>query len=561
MRAHFWLLGGALLLVGGIWAPSPSLAQATPRSEKSTGKTGQDSGNAKSTGAGANQAAPETTGAEITLATTSPLDTLDPHLIADNGRTITQLKFYDALFRWQSSPVRVVPWLAQSYTRSEDGKILRFSLRQGAIFHDGSPVKASDVVYSVERMFALKQGVAPLLAGLLNPGSTKAIDDHTVEFSLSRPSTLFLKLLPSIYIVNAALLKSHEVNNDWGKGWLARNDAGSGNYELVSFNPENSLVTRRFAGHWNKDWAKSPVETVSVRPITDPDQALDELLKGDIQILDGAMLPYQVARVRESKTAKLLTDTSAQRIFVGLINASREPYTTAAGRSLLTQAFDYNAFVTATLGQAGKRIAMPLPPTLTSQDNTAASNFQKLDLDAARAALAKMKTPIRDVTIGAILGDLHSERAATILAQGLLKIGIQPHIMTESWPTVAARMQSDKQMYDVLFLWQGARYLDPNNWVGELYDCDLFGKGNSSWYCNKEVDGILKEARNATVSKARNAGYEKAAQLVAQDNAGLFIAAARNTAAQARTLHDLQFSPTGESFELRRVSVENQKGK
>ena len=54
-------------------------------------------------------------------------------------------------------------------------------------------------------------------------------------------------------------------------------------------------------------------------------------------------------------------------------------------------------------------------------------------------------------------------------------------------------MRDDKQMYDVLFLWKSATYADPNNWVGEMYDCDQLGLRNSSWYCNREVDAKIDE--------------------------------------------------------------------
>jgi ABC-type transport system substrate-binding protein len=491
----------------------------------------------------------------LVIATGTFYDTLDPHLQLETTRSLMQLNFYDALYRWQNGPVRVSPWLAQSYTLSEDGKVFRFSLRKGARFHDGAEVTANDVVYSIERILALKRGAAPLLAGLVNPGSTKAVDAHTVEFSLSRPSPLFLTLLPAVQIVNSALLKSNEVNNDWGRAWLQQNEAGSGAFRLKEFIAGTGLTAERVADYWNGGWGRKPPEIVEVRTSIDTDAALDSLIKGDVQIVDAQLLPYQKKLVRAAREVNLVEDESP-RIFVGLIHAGREPMKALAVRQILTQAFDYDAFVHSTLGPGSRRVAMPLPPRFISAGRNAEVGSQSFDLEAARGGLAKLKAPLREITIGAILGDVDSERAAGIMAQGLIRIGVPTRIVTEPWPVVSSRMHNERQMYDMLFLWQGARYLDANNWIGEMYDCDLVGSGNSSWYCNKDVDRLLKEARTATDSKVSARKFEEAAAKVAQDAGGLFIATGPASAAYQRRIRGLRFTPTGETFELRSLSLE-----
>ncbi len=563
MRARRWLAQGMALLFGAVLIPAgPAQVLAQGAAERSGNTSGNEAGEdqkqlqgkAREGGAASDGVATPVAN-RLIIATSTSFDTLDPHVVLDTSRTTPQLNFYDALFRWQDNPVRVAPWLAQSYTLSEDGKVFRFTLRKDVRFHDGTEIKASDVVYSVERILALKRGVAPLLAGLVNPGSTKAIDASTVEFSLSRPSSLFLTLLPSVQVVNAALLKSHEVNNDWGRAWLASNEAGSGPYQLVRFNSGSNFVARRSETYWSNTWGRKPIDEIEIRTLFDPDVAIDKLIKGEIHVVDGPLLPHHKRRVRAAKEVALLED-EAPRIFVGLLNSARETLKTPGVRQIIGQAFDYDAFMRSALGAGSTRIALPLPPAFVSPALAAATVSQQLDLEAAKGALAKLKTPIRDLTIGAILGDPHSERAAALMAQGLLRLGIQPRIITEPWPAVAQRMTDEKQMYDILFLWQGARYLDANNWVGEMYDCDLLGAGNSSWYCNKDVDVLLKEARTSADAKARSAGYEKAAAKVAQDSGGLFIASSRATAAFARRLKGLRFAPIGETFELRMLSME-----
>lgn len=488
----------------------------------------------------------------LVIANSSPIDTLDPHANFDTRRASLRLQLYDGLFRWQGSPLRIAPWLAQSYTVSEDGRTFRFTLRKNANFHDGREIHASDVVYSIERILALKRGVASLLSGLVSPGSTKAIDAQTVEFSLSRASPLFLTLLPELSIVNAELLKANEINNDWGRAWLQNNDAGSGSYSFSRRTPVGSVIANRFAGHWNTAWPERPIEEVEWRPMLDPEARIAALTRGDVQILQGTYLPDDLNRLRQAKAAAFLVSENP-RVFVGLLQSAREPMKLPAFRKILAQVFDANWFIRSTLGEDATPISIPVPPSLASPPaGLVAPSF---DPATARDALAKLKLQTKELTIGAIAGDPHSQRAALIMLEGLDKIGIPAQIVSEPWPAVAERMRDEKRMYDILFLWRGARYLDANNWIGEMFNCDLFGAGNASWYCNRDADKLIKEAQGAVDAKVRKQGYEKAAAMLAEDYAGIFIASAKRPVVHSKSVKGLQLSPVGEALEIRAATI------
>src|SRR5882757_5085462 len=151
-------------------------------------------------------------GGKFVYANNSPYDNLDPHTIFDTARAATRFNLYDGLYRWVDNPPKMIPWLAESHSVSEDSHADTFRLRPGAKFHDGKPVTAEDVVYSVERIIALKKGVASLYLDAIKPGSTKALDAHTVIFNLAQPSAIFLTTVPDILIVNSALVKANEKN-------------------------------------------------------------------------------------------------------------------------------------------------------------------------------------------------------------------------------------------------------------------------------------------------------------------------------------------------------------
>src|SRR5262249_62085593 len=125
-------------------------------------------------------------------ANNSGYDNLDPHAIFDVGRAASRINFYDGLYRWVDNPPKMIPWLAESYTSSPDGKTWTFKLKKGVKFHDGSEFTADDVIYSLERMLAMKKRALSLFLPIIEPGSTKAPDKYTVLYTSKKQHELSL---------------------------------------------------------------------------------------------------------------------------------------------------------------------------------------------------------------------------------------------------------------------------------------------------------------------------------------------------------------------------------
>ncbi len=89
----------------------------------------------------------------------------------------------------------LVPDLASGYTVSEDGKTYTFTLRNDATFHDGTPVTANDVLFTVDHIknkgLPTKSPLAPNFLGV----TATSTDPHTVIFTLEQPYAAFLESL------------------------------------------------------------------------------------------------------------------------------------------------------------------------------------------------------------------------------------------------------------------------------------------------------------------------------------------------------------------------------
>jgi peptide/nickel transport system substrate-binding protein len=152
--------------------------------------------------------------------------------------------------RWVDNPPKLELWLAEKIDIAPDGVTYTVTLKPGAKFLDGATVTADDVVFSIERILAMKQGAYGLFKGVIDPGKTKALDARTVQFTLNQPYAVFTSILAELWVVNSKLVRANEKAGDWGAAWLARNEAGSGGYKLRRYDPAIGFQADRFDGHF-----------------------------------------------------------------------------------------------------------------------------------------------------------------------------------------------------------------------------------------------------------------------------------------------------------------------
>ena len=482
-------------------------------------------------------------------ANNSGYDNLDPHVVFDVGRAASRINFYDGLLRWVDNPPKLIPWLTESYTSSPDGKSWTFKLRQGVKFHDGSEMTADDVVYSIERMLATKKGASSLFLPIIDPGSTKAPDKYTIVFTLKAPSAIFLATVPEILVVNSKLVKKNEKDGDWGQAWLAKNVASTGSYKLKRYDPAIGFVGERFKEHfagWEKD--KKVFDEIEFRTVLETNTRVQALIKGDIQGTDG-YLPYdQILRLKQAPNVQILEQES-MRVFYFNIHNGRAPLDDVHFRRALAYAFDYDGFIKDILKGAVVRNAGPNPNNLwgVPQDLKAYT----YDLEKAKAELAQVKAPIRPITIGTLAGFSETEQAATLLQNGAAKIGIDIKIESAPWPVIQSRMQDREKNYDMVPLWKSTYYVDPNNWVGEMYGSRYIGTRNTSYINDPEMDQWIDEALAISDQDKRRALYEKADAKAVDQAMGIYVYNTRWYGPYAANVGGIRFSPIGSGQDMR----------
>lgn len=480
-------------------------------------------------------------------ANNSAYDTLDPHTVFDVARVAVRLNFYDGLYRWVDNPPKLIPWLALDHEVSDDGLTYTFRLREGAKFHDGSLVTADDVVYSTERLLALKKGAGALFQPILDPGSTRAIDEHTVEFKLKEPSAIFPSIVTEIHVVNSDLVKEHEKDGDWGQEWLAQNVAGSGSYMLKRYDPAIGFIGERFPEHF-AGWGEKYFDEIEFRTVLETNTRVLGLTRGDYHGLDGYLAPDQIARLREAENVKILEEES-MRVFHFAIHNERPPLNDVNFRKALAHAFDYDGFINDIMQGTVVRNPTIIPNIMWGAPKDVEG--YEFDLEKAKEYLAKVKEPLRPITIGTLAGFSETEQAATLLQNALAKIGVEAKIESAPWPVVSSRMRDPEQMYDMVPYWKSTYYADPNNWLGELYGSRYIPTRNVSSYRNPEVDKRIERALVITDQEERQRLNEEAARIVYDDAAGIWIYNTKWFGPYAEKVQGIRFSPIGNGQDMR----------
>jgi peptide/nickel transport system substrate-binding protein len=128
----------------------------------------------------------------VALTETTQGEGLDPALSNVTSMYVRDSAMYETLVYLDPDGWQLKPMLAESWESNSKLDTWQFKLRKGVTFHNGKPLTAEDVVYSVGRLLDSKSGsqAQSRLVISMKPDSLKAVGDDTVEIRLTRPDSL-----------------------------------------------------------------------------------------------------------------------------------------------------------------------------------------------------------------------------------------------------------------------------------------------------------------------------------------------------------------------------------
>jgi ABC-type transport system substrate-binding protein len=446
---------------------------------------------------------------------------LDPALAGNVSTTFILRQVYRGLMSYDDE-LRPRPELASEVDVSDDGLTYTFRLRDGVTFHDGRPVDAADVVYSLNRAVSpataegdltqlsgpaflsdiagfaeVVEGAATELAGLTAP------DQRTVRIALSEPRSTFLMKLAG---TPASIVDSAQIERD-ASWWVRPN--GSGPFRVERWTPGESLELSAFDGYV----AGPPlVDEVYIRLGASALQSFNLYQTGQIDIDTLSLGAIDRALAEEGGYRDQVHEAPSFALGFIAFRTDHPPFDDPEIRRAVQLAFPRDKIASVALDGYVDAPAGLIPPGMLRRDWPA--ELPPFDLEEAREAIERSRYGSAE-RVPPITVDVSGYAGAIALRELLERdLGLTVEVVDHQWEEFAAGLRAGE--YTAFELYWSADYPDPAGILASLFHSE--SPDNYTGYANAEVDALLDEAARTDRAEERAPLYERAQQLVLDDH-------------------------------------------
>jgi peptide/nickel transport system substrate-binding protein len=370
--------------------------------------------------------------------------------------------------------------LAEKWSLADDKKTYTFTLRDGLKFSDGSPLKASDVKFSLERLRDTKDSVMGAMYKVI--ADIKTPDDKTVVITTSAPSA---PLLSTLAMFAASILPEKVVKEEGDE--FGTKPVGAGAFKLETWAHGEKVVLVRNPNYWEASRVK--LDKVEWLYVPDDNTRILKLQAGEV---DAAIfVPFNmVAQLKQDANIQVHLDPSSREDFL-LLNEQHKPLDDVRVRQAICMAIDREAIVKAVLFGNGKvaNSFIPAGALYYNADNPTC----KYDPEAAKKLLADAGAANLSFKFLIDSGNSVNDQTAVLIKDNLSKIGVNADIVKEEsgqeWDSTVA---GD---YDLSIEYWTNDIIDPD----EKATFSLYGKDdNRSYYTaynNPKVTELIDQGR------------------------------------------------------------------
>ena len=378
----------------------------------------------------------------VTGATINTLDTTMPGATRESFGL--SMNVYDRLFsfgrkkfgdNWVFDAETIRGELAKGYAISDDKRTITITLRPDATWHDGSPVTAEDVKWSLDRAVSAKSLAPPQMStgSLTSADQFKIVDAHTLTVSLDKPDRLALANLcvPYAIMINSKLARQHATEADpWAMEWLKTNTAASGAYVVESHKPgENTILRRNEAWRGAADGALPFFRRVIVQTVPEPATRANLVERGDAD-LSIDLAASDVQAMEQAGRTKIASIPQTNGFTHITLNTQMAPFDNVKVRQAVAAALPYDDMFKAAIFGRGRKLYgaewSGTPPDAKFPQPMPVST----DLAHAKQLLAEAGLPNGFSTTFAFSTgqSATAEPLAALVKESLGKVGIQVDI-------------------------------------------------------------------------------------------------------------------------------------
>ncbi|MCL2900219.1 oligopeptide ABC transporter substrate-binding protein OppA [Brenneria tiliae] len=454
------------------------------------------------------------------------VSSLDPHKIEGVPEANVARDLYEGLVISDANG-HPIPGVAASWD-SKDFKVWTFHLRKDARWSNGEPVTAQDFVYSWRRL-ADPQTASPyssylqyghllniddIIAGKQSPETlgVKALDDHTLEVTLSEAVPYFYKLLihSSLSPVNKTVAEK------FGDKWTQpENWVGNGAYKLASWVVNERIVLARNPQYW--DNAATVINQVTYLPIASEVTDVNRYRAGEIDITNNK-LPIELFQKVKKEIPQEVKVNPYLCTYYYEINNQKPPFNDVRVRTALRLGLSQDILTNKVKNQGDIPAYGFVPPYTDGITSAPPAWFgwpQEKRNQQARKLLAEAGYSAQKPLTFSLLynsSDLHKKLAIAAASLWKQNIGVNVKLENQEWKTfLDTRHQGG---FDVARAGWCADYNEPTSFLNMMLSDS---SNNTAHYKSAEFDGLITQAVQAATDASRAALYQQAESQLDRD--------------------------------------------
>lgn len=430
---------------------------------------------------------------------------LDPSLHREGPTYNVTINVFDSLLR-KTRDGENVPALAERFERDGDSAWV-FHLRPGVTFHNGEPLNAEAVKFTIDRIFDEELG-SERGADLEWMRDVEIIDDMTVRIEADEPFALAEHYFTELQIIPPGYIE--EVGNER----FNEQPVGTGPFQIVQWDRGNRIVLERNENYWRTD---IEIPELEFRFIDSGSSRVATLLGGEADLITDPPITARDQIDRNSRT-QFATATGTRIMFVGLDAVQDSPVSDPRVRRAMNYAVDTEAIVENLIFGLGERTTAQL----TEADfghNPEVSPYP-YDPDRARELLAEAGyedgfSVTMDITSGRYINDTE---VAESIAGYLGDVGVTVNIEVFEFGAFNGRLFG-KQTSPMYLVGWGNPLFD----AAYIYDFTARTGSLIRSIENERIDELLETARTTIDQEVRENAFLEVVPLIHEAAPAIFL--------------------------------------
>ena len=429
------------------------------------------------------------------------------------------------------------PGLAEKWETSEDGLTWTFYLKKGVKFHDGKPLTADDVKWTIDKILD-PETASPAQSDFAAIKEVIVKDDYTVDIVLKNvfPNLLF------ILSNTASGIASKEAYEKYGDEYGSKYVIGTGPYMFKEWIKGDKIVLVKNPDYnWGPDWMSNNgapiIDKIVLRVIPEENSRLMELEAGNVHVLRDVSAPV-LEKLKKSDNVEILFGDSPRLGYLAY-PCDKEPFNDVRVRRAINHALNREEIVKYVFRNNAKPAYGYLPPMLKDEYYQDSEKIgYKYDVEKARELLKEAGYENGLKLKLAAENSSEYSRLAEVLQNQLKEVGIDVDIqLYDSSSYTAMLKEGNQELFLRLYSWLNADILD---WF--LLSTQFPYPNHSRWQDTK-TDELIKKAATMPTWEERAAGYHEVQKYLIEQAVWAPIYVPENSVVVRKEVKNFKYHP------------------